>query len=198
MDTLTPGWAPTRPRLRVYAAEDSARILCPGPTIPELDGTLAGTQRWVDKIIRSGWWRRTAAPSWRGDNTGHGRTYRGPPRRIICRHTTGRTSYASTDHLYWHRGRWYPRISLATEALTDPVVILHEIAHIMAAPVSDVNGSEAHHGRDFTHCMHALVHRWFSPDVARALRTGYRERGIKYRARRAACQAGQSPPKGHP
>jgi len=183
MDTLTPGWAPTRPRLRVYDAEDFARIVCPGPTILELDGTLAGAQRWVDRIIRSGWWRRTAAPSWRGDNTGHHRII-GPPRRILCCYTTGRGSYADPYVLYRHCGKWYPLIALTAVHRTAPWIILHEIAHIMAVPVSDANGSKAHHGRDFTHCMHALVHRWLGPDAARALRTGYRERGIKYQARR--------------
>ena len=196
MDTPTPGWAPG-PVLRVYAAENAAAIDCPAPTIPELDGTLEGAQHWIDKITRSAWWRRTAAPSWRGDNTGHHRIT-GPPRRIICRHTTGRCSYAYTSHVHLHRGRWYPLIALTAVHRTAPWIILHEIAHIMAVPVAEANSSKAHHGRDFAHCLHALVHRWLGPDAARALRTEYRAHGIKYRARRAACQAGQSPPEGHP
>ena len=116
MDTPAPGWAPATARLRVYRAEDNASRIRPVPPIGELDGTLDGAQRWADKITRSAWWRRTAAPSWRGDNTGHGRTYRGPPRRIICCPTTGRCSYAKHWVNFGARDDWPKWLSELADA----------------------------------------------------------------------------------
>ncbi len=52
-------------RLRVYRAEDRAAAQMPARP---LDGTREAAQAYVDRITRSGWWRRECPPSWLGDH----------------------------------------------------------------------------------------------------------------------------------
>ena len=178
--------------MRTYAGEDRARHACP-PVL--LDGTQEAAQAYVDRITRSAWWRKHCAPSWLGDDEHGGR--RGwldtskPPRRIIVVATKGAGGRAGTNSVYKHRGKWFPRIRLGTAhkpdtwtdgwlgAIRDPYVILHEVAHIMAA--CDEECGENGHGRWFRYYLVLLVARWMGPEPARALKAGYEAEGLKWR-----------------
>lgn len=178
-------------RLRAYRAEDRAVQLCP---LPPLDGTQKTAQAYVDRITRSAWWRRHCPPSWLGDET-FGAARGGwldssqPPRRIIVRITHGGSGRASTQTVRQYRGRWFPYINLGPK-LDDPRphwphppsqsqwIVLHEVAHILAACRDD---SQNAHGRVFCIAYLDLVRRFAGPEAARALVAGYKAEGLKYR-----------------
>lgn len=180
-------------RMRTYRGEDRARLTCPAPP---LDGTPEAAQAYVDRITRSAWWRGHCPPSILGDDTGAGR-FSGTaqvPRRIIVVQGRGGRGWASYSR-HQYRGKWLPRISLGvkhaddlllpttkyvdgwTSAITDPYVVLHEVAHIMAA----CNGAENGHGRVFRYYLVSLVRRWLGPEHAKALQQGYEAEGLKWR-----------------
>lgn len=172
-------------RMRTYRGEDRARLTCPAPP---LDGTLTAAQVYVDRITRSAWWKRTCPASWMGDETGS-RLQPAAPRRIIVRQSHGGRGTASYG-LHQYRGKWLPRITLGTKrgidldwvegwtcAITDPYVVLHEVAHVMAA----CNGGENGHGRVFRYYLVVLVRRWLGPEHAKALQAGYEAEGLKWR-----------------
>lgn len=177
-------------RMKTYRGEDRARLTCPAEP---LDGTQKAAQAYVDRITRSAWWKRSMPPSHLGcEGSWRGHADDAVPRRIIVvehRGGNGRASYGRHEH----QGRWLPRIRLGrqhadeqpegwsvagwTQALSDPYVILHEVAHIMAA----ADGRETGHGRVFRWYLVGLVKRWLGPEHARALQAGYEAEGLKWR-----------------
>lgn len=183
------GYVPAPWLMRTYRAED--RAMWARPSTP-LDGTHATAQSYVDRITRSAWWTRTCPPSWMGDETRDGVSERKPPRRVLVLVTRGHGAWATTDAVYPHRGRYFPRIKLGAKIdpdryasrpgwvqppVAEPWVILHELAHIMAA----CSGVESGHDRTFRYYHLALVRRWLGPDHAAALRDAYKLERLTYR-----------------
>lgn len=173
-------------RLRVYRAEDAAIAAHP---VPLLDGSLAAAQAYADRITRSSWWRKNCPASWMGDDARDSLLIdeTRPPRRIIVTQRRGQSGGVAERMLFRYRGRWLPHIGLGTgepvsgrPAIADPWVILHEVAHIMAA---SADNGERGHGREFARFYLLLVRRWLGRDAARALRDGYCAEGVKHRAR---------------
>lgn len=181
-------------KMRTYAAEDRAVLACP---LPPLDGTAKSAQQYVDRITRSAWWRRSCPPSWLGDESGG--SARGgfydctqPPRRIIVHVTSGSWGWAHTASLRQHRGRWHPIIRLGANMprrgeprdwwphppAQSQWVILHEVAHLLAACRDE---DERGHGRVFRTAYLDVVRRFAGPEAARALVDGYKAEGLKYR-----------------
>lgn len=180
-------------KMRTYAAEDRAVLACP---LPPLDGTAKSAQQYVDRITRSAWWRRNCPPSWLGDESGAVGGFvfstTQPPRRIIVHVTRGSWGWAHVAELRQHRGKWHPIIRLGANMpkhgeprsswphppAQSQWVILHEVAHILAACRDE---SERGHGRVFRTAYLDLVRRWAGPAAARALADGYKAEGLKYR-----------------
>jgi hypothetical protein len=178
-------------RMRTYRGEDRARLTCPAPP---LDGTLEAAQAYVDRIVRSAWWKRTCRPSWLGVQSRYvpyGR--KDVIGRILVDVHRGGSGRAHTGARFQYRGKWLPKIRLGvqgrvantvdgwTGALVDPYVVLHEVAHLMAAAHCDDRDDRegGSHGRVFRWYMLALVKRWLGPEHARALREGYKAEGLK-------------------
>ena len=172
-------------RMKTYRGEDRARLTCPAPP---LDGTLKGAQAYVDRITRSAWWGRTCRPSVLGQVERYCLNREVPERIMVRESRGGRGSASYGRHEY--RTKWLPQITLGvkrgddldwvdgwTRAIEDPYVVLHEVAHIMAA----CHGGENGHGRVFRWHMVGLVRRWLGPDHARALTQGYEAEGLKWR-----------------
>lgn len=185
---------PVAGRMKTYAGEDRARHACPPDT---LDGSLAAAQAYVDRVTRSAWWQRTCVPHSHLGSTSrvtvrppYARNVT-PPSRIIVEQHRGASGIAHTASRVEHRGKWYPRIRLGVQdsrdgwvsgwigASKDPYVILHEVAHIMAA--CDEECGERGHGRWFRYYLVLLVARWMGPEHARALKAGYEAEGLKWR-----------------
>jgi hypothetical protein len=179
-------------RMKTYRGEDRARLTCPAPP---LDGTQQAAQAYVDRIVRSAWWKRTCRPSW------HGCPYRWVAgneaviTKILVETHRGGSGLATTRSRHLWRGKWVPKIRLGvksgvgdprtvdgwTGALVDPYVVLHEVAHLLCAAHCDGRDERegSAHGRVFRWYMLALVRRWLGPEHARALREGYRAEGLK-------------------
>jgi hypothetical protein len=173
-------------RLRVYRAEDAAIVAHP---VQLLDGSVEAAQAYVDRVTRSAWWQRNCPPSWMGDDARDSLLVdeTRPPQRIIVERRRGKSGGVAERDLFLYRGRWLPHIGLGTgepvsgrPAIADPWVILHEVAHIMAA---SADSGERGHGREFARFCLLLVGRWLGRDAASALRVGYGAEGVKYRAR---------------
>lgn len=189
MDQQGEAYVPAPWVMRTYRAEDRAMFYQPAEP---LDGTLTAAQAYVDRITRSAWWRRTCPPSWLGDESQHGMRSTAPPRRVLCVATRGHGAWATTTAVYPHRGRYFPRIRLGAKIdslrsafsrpgwqhapIAEPWVILHELAHIMAACA----GVESGHDRTFRYYHLALVRRWLSPAHAEALRSAYKIERLTY------------------
>jgi hypothetical protein len=172
--------------MRTYAAEDRAAFYCP---VEGLDGTLRAAQAYVDRITRSAWWRRECPPSWLGVTQAYGPKQ--APRRIIVKAGRGAGAWAGTGYVIKYRGKRYPEIRLGTKAageghrpgwrltpIADPWIILHEVAHILAACRDE---DEKGHGRVFRIAYLDLVRRWMGPEAARALREGYKAERLTFR-----------------
>lgn len=186
--TADPEYRRPQGLMRTYAAEDRAMFVCPAEP---LDGTLRAAQAYVDRITRSAWWRRECPPSWRGDQRHRWPLDESqPPRKILVTEGRGKNAWAGTGCVVKHRGRYYPRVRLGTKEgvgarpgwvhppISEPWIILHEVAHILAA----CRDEEEHgHGRVFRTAFLDLVRRWLGPDAARALREGYKAEGLTYR-----------------
>lgn len=163
--------------LRIYRAEDKAAANCPATP---LDGTLAGAQAYVDRIIRSAWWKRTCplyGDSWNGRywpitrvNVLKGRQGGGLAFYGVRVRTDRRREVEATIRLGHGDLHGCP-------AIADPWVILHELAHIMAA-----RDGHRGHGRGFARYFLLTVERWLGSDAAKALRAAYAAEGVKYRA----------------
>jgi hypothetical protein len=174
--------------MRTYAAEDRAAFYCP---VEGLDGTLRAAQAYVDRITRSAWWGRECPPSWLGDTEHKGWLRPAVPRRILVQETSGTWAYAHTSTVTKHRGKWMPKIRLGSRVeadgcrpgwvrapLAEPWVVLHEMAHILAACRDE---DERGHGRVFRIAYLDLVRRWMGPEAARALREGYKAERLTFR-----------------
>jgi putative metallohydrolase (TIGR04338 family) len=138
-------------RSRVYAAER------------ELDGTpthrkLAECQAFVDKVLRSKWWRSRGGESGIVVEDGRGRS---------------RACYQSGFFSMTGRGIRPPVVKLPRWARSE-LVILHELAHSLT------NGGPWH-GREFARNFLALVGRFMGREAATALRESYRKHRVKYR-----------------
>jgi hypothetical protein len=169
--------------LRIYRAEDKAAADCPAAA---LGGTLADAQRYVDRIVRSAWWRRTCTPYSDSLNGGpwpvtrvnviKGRQGGGLAfYAMTIRHDRRRESQATIrlGHGYLH----------GCPAIADPWVILHELAHVIAS-----RDGHRGHARGFARVFLLTVERWLGRDAASALRDAYAAEGVKYRAKQGCAR----------
>lgn len=164
-------------RLRVYRAEDKAAANAPAEP---LDGTVKAAQRYVDRIVRSAWWKRTCPP--------YSDALNGTWPVVKVEVVEGRQGggYCFYAVGWVDRPRRGVKMTLrlgrgdlhGCPAIADPWVILHEMAHCLA-----VRAGHRGHGREFARCYLLAVGRWLGPEHARALRAGYADEGMKYRAR---------------
>jgi putative metallohydrolase (TIGR04338 family) len=150
---------PDSQRSRVYQAERALDR----PEWNRRLGTVQEIQDYVDRIVRSRWFRG-AFPDF--------------PGRIIVKDGRGRRRAGGWRT--WDGGCitlpvWSRRAS----------IVLHEVAHVVT-PRRDAQGRRtAAHGREFAAAFLALVRRWMGAEAAAALRAAFRLHGVRYRPRRA-------------
>lgn len=161
-------------RLRVYRAENKAAANAPAVL---LDGSRAAAQAYVNRVVRSAWWRRTCTPI-------DGRWHVAKVEVVQARRNAGGAAMYGFHWLSATRARGaIMTIRLggghvnASPAIGDPWVILHELAHVLA-----IRDGHRGHGREFARYYLLAVQRWMGDDAARALRAAYVEEGVKYRA----------------
>lgn len=135
-------------RQRVYNAERALDIWHRASELFRGDGSLDKTQRYVNKVTRSRFWRKLLAENgvrrFKYDVT----VYDGRGSRSA--RSLGRSSIAVP--------RW----------ARSPMVILHELAHCAAPP------GVASHGREFCSTYLKLVRRFIGKQEADALRQAFR------------------------
>lgn len=144
--------------LRIYRAESAAAA---ATDVPLLDGSCEAAQEYVDRVVRTVWWRQRC--DWRSVVVEEidDRDFGG---EIVSTKAIMRLGYGDANP---HR-----------VAIADPWVILHELAHLMAdSQVRQRN----HHTRLFAHSYLALVRRFLGTDAAAALRAAFIVTGVPYR-----------------
>lgn len=164
---------------KVYHAEEFAILF--DHQSPILDGTLKAAQSYVDSITRSVWWKTHCEESWLGDRSGGHEGECLVPKRIIVKE--GPATMMGESNLIEtmiYRGKYYPHIWLGrlpttrdVESIADPWVIIHEVAHVMAACADHIG-----HGREFQLCLYDLVKKYLGPMQAELLYHGYKSQGL--------------------
>jgi hypothetical protein len=165
--------------LRVYRAEDKAAANHPGCP---LDGTVDAAQRYVDRITGSAWWRnRCPLVTWYS-------------RELPVVGVDVLQGRQGGGYAVWQLRRVYPnpkigqpgglvaRIRLGrgvihgVEAIADPWVILHELAHVLA-----LAAGHRGHGGPFAYYYLAIVRRYLGVQPAAALRAACEAEGLRPR-----------------
>ena len=125
-------------RRRVYAADDE---ISAGRWL-----SLDGTQAYVDKILRSQWWRKRCAI-----------------RKVDVSLNKGVWSWADRKSSYTGYIKFAPGVGYRERD------ILHELSHVYCTPSKDPDNS---HGRHWAGAYYALTLRFRGQKAARGLVAG--------------------------
>ena len=149
-------------RQRVYDAEYNLKLT--STQIPTQDGC----QDYIDKILRSRWWKSRCALTEVNVVRGRGYTY-----------------FGGWDY---KRQAWEIQCPFYFKNNTPVSILLHELVHIYLAyearqtslPLVVFYDRQSSHGRKFARELLRFIHRWLGKESAEELRKGYRTYKVKY------------------
>jgi putative metallohydrolase (TIGR04338 family) len=139
---------------KVYAAERRIQRGDQGWSYQE-------TQDFVDRITRTRWWLNRQGPPF-----------------VYVKDGRGTRWALAFDPYVTPKGEYRPATINLPRWARDPIVVLHELTHILTP------ATEAAHGETFCGTYLALVKRFMDIETRDALRQSFREHGVKWTSRK--------------
>jgi len=153
-------------RSKVYRAEDTVTV----PEALERLETVEEMQAWVDKIVRTRWWRVYKLPS-----------------ASKAKHRAGRLISYGKITVKDGRARrsasgWRGSIKMPKWSRTK-LIVLHEVAHA-------IQTESPSHGRQYARIYLDLVTRFIGPEAGRQLKAAYVKHHVRSNPKRPTTFAG--------
>lgn len=141
-------------RSKVYDAE---RVLQQG----DQGWTFRETQEYVNRITRTRWWKN-----------------RGGPPFVLVKDGRGTTWAKAWDPYTTAKGEDRPATINLPRWARDPIVVLHELAHLLTL------ATEAAHGPTYCTNYLALTKRFLGEETHRILRDSFKNHNVKWYSKR--------------